>query len=479
MPPSLPRKTLIPMIIACALFMENLDSTVIATALPVIAKSLGENPLRLSLAITSYLLSLAVFIPLSGWMADRFGARTVFRTAIIVFTLGSIACGLVQSLPELVLARIAQGLGGAMMTPVGRLVILRTVPKAELVSAMAYLTVPALLGPVFGPPVGGFIVKYWSWRWIFFINVPIGVLGVVLASRFIENTRESEIWKLDITGFLMTGCGLAGLVFGFEALGRGVLPDWAVGVLLVGGATSLGLYVLHTRITPQPIVDLTLLRIPTYRAAIIGGSIFRMSIGALPFLLPLMLQLGFGLDTLQSGLITFASAAGAMTMKFTAGPIIRAFGYRRVLIGNTLISGVFLMSYALFRPETPQFVIFLALLVGGFFRSLQFTSVNTLSYANVPSTQMSRATSFSSMAQQLAVSLGVGMGALMLHTTLSLRGSEVLNATDFAPAFFGVGVIALIPLVFFAPLSANAGAELSGRLRPPTDTPATPPQKEK
>ena len=461
-----PRRALIPMIIACALFMENLDSTVIATALPSIAQSLGENPLRLNLAITSYLLSLAVFIPLSGWMADHFGARTVFRAAILVFTVGSVSCALVDTLPELVLARVLQGLGGAMMTPVGRLVILRTVPKAELVSAMAYLTIPALIGPVFGPPLGGFIVTYWSWRWIFLINVPIGLLGMVLATLFIPNTRETEVWKLDIAGFLMTGIGLAGLVFGFTSLGRGVLPEWTVATLLIAGIGFLGFYVLHAKRTPQPIIDLSLFRIPTFRAAIIGGSLFRMSIGALPFLLPLMLQLGFGLSALNSGLLTFASAAGAMTMKVTAGPIIRTFGYRPVLLANTVISAAFLMSYALFRPETSHVVIFLGLLAGGFFRSLQFTCTNTLSYANVASPQMSRATTISSMAQQLAVSFGVGAGALMLHATLALRGGESLSAGDFAPAFLGVGLFALLPLLFFVPLAAQAGAELSGRQQP-------------
>ncbi|HUN50830.1 MAG TPA: DHA2 family efflux MFS transporter permease subunit [Candidatus Sulfotelmatobacter sp.] len=458
-----PRHALIPMIIACALFMENLDSTVIATALPVIAKSLGENPLRLNLAITSYLLSLAVFIPLSGWMADRFGARTVFRSAILVFTIGSVCCALVHTLPELVLARVLQGLGGAMMTPVGRLVILRTIPKADLVNAMAYLTVPALIGPVFGPPLGGFIVTYWSWRWIFLINVPIGVLGMVLATVFIENTREQDLWKFDLAGFLMTGIGLAGLVFGFEAVGRGVLPSWIVATLLGGGIGCLVIYALHARMTPQPIVDLTLFRIPTFRAAILGGSLFRMSIGALPFLLPLMLQLGFGLSAFHSGLLTFASAAGAMTMKFTAGPIIRLFGYRRVLLANTVISAGFLMSYSLFQPTTPHMVIFLGLLAGGFFRSLQFTCTNTLSYANVGAPQMSRATTISSMAQQLSVSFGVGAGALMLHVTLALHGGESLTAGDFAPAFLGVGLFALLPLTFFVPLGAQAGAELSGR----------------
>jgi EmrB/QacA subfamily drug resistance transporter len=448
--------------------MENLDSTVIATAVPAIARSLGEDPLRLNLAITSYLLSLAVFIPLSGWMADRYGARSVFRAAIVIFTMGSVCCGIAQTLPELVAARILQGMGGAMMVPVGRLVMLRTVPKSQLVQAMSYLTVPALIGPVLGPPLGGLIVTYGSWRWIFFINVPIGALGILLATLFIENVRETETWPLDRLGFLLTGIGLAGLVFGFETAGRGVLPDYAVAMLLTLGAICITLYVLHARVRPYPIIDLRLLRIPTFAAAIIGGSLFRIGVGAMPFLLPLMLQLGFGLTPLASGLLTFASAAGAMTMKLTAAPIIRALGFRPVLIGNAVISSLFLSACALFHPMTPHGLIFAVLLAGGFFRSLQFTSVNTLAFADVPAGLMSRATSFQSMAQQLSMSIGVGTGALILHLTLVAHDRTALGADDFAPAFVAVGLVAVASLIFFLRLAPQAGAEVSGHRYPAT-----------
>ncbi len=462
MPPLALRHVLVPLIVACALFMENLDSTVIATALPAIARSLGEDPLRLNLAITSYLLSLAVFIPLSGWVADRYGARPVFRAAIVTFTLGSACCGLAQSLPQLVAARILQGLGGAMMVPVGRLVMLRTVPKSELVRAMSYLTVPALIGPVLGPPLGGFIVTYSSWRWIFYINLPIGLLGIVLATLFIENVKEAADWPLDLRGFLLAGTGLAGLMFGFETAGRGVLALPVVAALLVGGAICTALYVLHSRVHAYPIIDLGLLRIPTFRSAVVGGSLFRIGIGALPFLLPLMLQLGFGLTPFASGLLTFASAAGAMTMKMTAAPIIRALGFRRVLLGNAVISGCFVASYALFSPATPHWLILLALLAGGFFRSLQFTSTNTLIFADVPPPLMSRATSFQSMAQQLSVSIGVGIGALLLHVTLLAAGRTTLGAGDFAGAFVAVALISLSSIAFYLPLAGEAGAEVSG-----------------
>src|SRR5271168_427346 len=244
---------LAPIIVGCALFMEMLDATVISTALPAMAKSLGEDPIKLNLAITSYLLSLAVFIPISGWMADRFGARTVFRTAIIIFTTGSVFCGFSNSLPELIASRILQGFGGAMMVPVGRLIVLKTIAKSELVTAMSYLTVPAVLGPVVGPPVGGFIVTYYSWRWIFFINVPIGIIGIMLVSIFIEDLREADVPRLDFLGFLLSGLGLAGLVFGFESIGRDIIPPAFVATLLLGGAFCIFLYWVHAQRHPNPI----------------------------------------------------------------------------------------------------------------------------------------------------------------------------------------------------------------------------------
>jgi EmrB/QacA subfamily drug resistance transporter len=459
---SLPRQALIPMIVACGLFMENLDSTVIATALPAIAQSLAEDPLQLNLAITSYLLSLAVFLPLSGWLADRFGARTVFCSAVVVFTLGSIGCGLSQSLAELVAARILQGLGGAMMVPVGRLVILRTVPKSELVSAMAYLSIPALIGPVFGPPLGGFIVTYGHWRWIFFINVPIGLLGLILAARFIENTRETPR-RLDALGFIYVGVGLAGLMFGFESLGRGLLPTEAVVTLLALGAVSIALYVIHARRTPHRILDLTLFHLRVFRVAITGGLLFRVGVGALPFLLPLMLQLGFGLSAFASGLLTFASAAGALTMKITAGPIIRRFGFRRVLIANAVISSLFIFFIAFFTPSTPHVLILAVLLIGGFFRSLEFTSLQTVVYADVSPAQMSQATTLSSMVQQLATTLGVGIGALFLHLTVVSSGGGELTAGHFAPAFVGVAALSMLSAFIFRLLPERAGDEISGR----------------
>jgi len=460
------RQLVISLIVACAMFMQNLDSTIIATALPAIGRSIGESPLRLNVAITCYLLSLAVFIPISGWTADRFGARRVFSAAIVVFTLGSIGCGLSQSLWMLVAARIVQGMGGAMMVPVGRLVLLKTVPRSELVRAMSYVSVPALVGPVIGPPLGGFIVTYGSWPWIFFINIPIGLIGIILVRLFIEDIRERTIRQFDLPGFLLTGIGLASLAFGFEMSGRGELPLPLVGGLIAAGAVCMALYMRHAKTVEHPIIDLSLLAIPTYRVTTIGGFIFRMGLGALPFLMPLMLQVGFGLDPLSSGLITFASAAGAMSNKLLVSAIIRTLGFRSVLVANTVVSAGFLFCYSFFRPSTPHAVIFLALLAGGFFRSLQMTSINTLNYADVPSSMLSRATSLTSMAQQLSQSVGVGTGALVLYVMLAVHGSAVSSAADFSVALMIVGMISLMAVPFFLKMAPDAGAAVSGRALP-------------
>jgi EmrB/QacA subfamily drug resistance transporter len=458
-----PGAMLIPLIVACALFMENLDSTAIATALPTIAAAFRESPVRLSLAITAYLFSLAVFIPISGWVADRFGARRVFRIAIGVFMLGSVLCGFATSVWELVLARTLQGLGGAMMVPVGRLVLLRATAKADLVRAMAWLTVPALIGPVLGPPLGGFITTYVSWRWIFWINVPIGLLGIALVSWFIPDLREERPPPLDLRGFVLSAIGLLGLVAGFETIGRDLVPPGVTLLLLIVGALGVGLYVMHARRTLHPVIDLALLKVPTFRASVIGGFLFRIGIGALPFLLPLLLQAGFGLSAFDSGLLTFAAAAGAMAMKATAVPILRRFGFRRVLIANALISSAFIAANGLFQPTTPHLLILAVLLTGGFFRSLQFTSINTLGYADIERERLSRATSFASMMQQLSLTVGVGTGALLLHLSLAARGGAQLAAGDFTLAFFAVAVLATLSTLAYLPLAADAGAEVSGQ----------------
>ena len=333
---------IVPLIVAVALFMENMNSTVIATSLPAIAADIGTDPLALKLAVTSYLLSLAIFIPASGWTADRFGARTVFRAAIAVFVLGSIGCALSDSLTGFVIARIIQGMGGAMMTPVGRLVLVRSIDKRDLVNAMAWVTMPALIGPLIGPPLGGFITTFASWHWIFLINVPIGLIGIVLATRYIEDVRAEPHERFDAVGMVLAGLGIAGLAFGLSVLGLNFLPWTVVVALIVGGACFIAAYLVHARHTAIPALDLTLFRLPTFRASVLGGFMFRLGIGALPFLLPLMLQVGFGMSPFQSGLITFASAVGAMGMKMAAATVLKRYGFRTILVINALVSAVFL-----------------------------------------------------------------------------------------------------------------------------------------
>jgi len=460
------RSRVLPLIIGSALFMQTLDATIIANALPSMAASLKESPLTLNLAITAYLLTSAVFLPISGWAADRFGARTVFRASIVLFAVSSLLCGLSQTLWELVAARMAQGVAGAMMVPVGRLVLLRTVPKSELVRALSYLTMPALLGPVLGPPIGGFIVTFGSWRWIFYLNVPLGVLGVVLSSLYVPNIKEAVTQRLDLRGFVLTGVGLAALVYGFENIGHDALSGATVTGLFLVGALCLTAFVLHARRTPDAILDLSVLRLHTFRASTVGGIFSRLSIGASPFLTALLLQVGFGLNAFQAGLISFSGAAGALAMKTTARPILARFGFRRVLVINAVISAVFLAASALFRPSTPYFVMMLVLLAGGFARSLQFTALNGLAYADVPQAAMSRASSLASMLQQLSQSIGVGLAAILLHATLSLHHTDLLTAEVIAPAFAVVAGLSLLSVLFFVRLPANAGAEVSGRTEP-------------
>lgn len=461
--PRLPKDAIIALIVGFALLMELTNATVISTALPKIAESLGEDPVHLSLAITAYLISLGVFIPLSGWMADRYGARRVFCLALIVFTLGAIACSLVNSLGELVAARILQGAGGAMMVPVGRLVLLRTARKDRIVEAMSYLTIPALLGPMLGPPIGGYIATYYSWRWIFLINVPICAVGLALVLAFIPEITAEARTRLDRIGFVLIGAGLALSMFGFELLGRGIVPLPASVALLVTGLTLLLLYVLHMRRVAHPIVNLRLLAVPTFRASTVGGFAFRMGIGAIPFLVPLMLQLGFGYTPFESGLITFSGALGALLMKFSVAPTIRAFGFRRVLVVNAVLSALFMAAYGVFRPETAIWIIVVTLFVGGIFRSIQFTALNSLAYADIPQAQMSQATTFASVAQQLSLSLGVGVGAMMLHFTLLLSPGGELTGSSFAYAFFGVAAIMATSAFAFLSLGPTAGEEITGR----------------
>ncbi len=450
------------LIVASALFMEQLDGTVLATALPTMARSFDVDPLHMNVALTSYLLSLAVFIPASGKAADRFGSRTVFRAAIVLFTLGSVLCAQAPSLLFLVGARMLQGVGGAMMVPVGRLVLLRSVSKAELVGAMAWLMIPATIGPILGPPVGGMIVTYLNWRWIFYINVPIGVLGMVLVSMFIAEIREPGPVSFDLGGLVLSGIALPCLTFGFELAGRGVGSPVEAAALLAVGAVAAMLYWRHAQRHHQPVLDLRLMRIPTFRLSVLAGTLSRIGVGAVPFLLPMMLQLGFGVSAAQSELVTFASGAGALLMRVSAPVFIRRLGFRNVLIWVGLIAVLCLMTAAAYRPSWPMAAIYAVLLTGGFFQSLQFMAYNTIAYADVPRQQMSAATSFYATFQQLTLSLGIATSAAALAASMRIAGHAAPALSDFSAAFLVVGGISMMAPLLSVKLDPSAGSELSG-----------------
>ena len=455
------------LIVACALFMQNLDSTVISTALPSMAQAFGADPVRMNVALTSYLISLAVFIPASGWVADRFGARSVFRAAIVVFTAASVLCGQAGSLQFLVVARIIQGAGGAMMVPVGRLLLLRSAAKSEWVAAMAWLSMPALVGPVVGPPLGGFLVTYFSWHWIFDINVPIGVLGVVLVTLYVKDVREPVHTRLDTLGLLLSATALSSAMFGIETAGRGVISLGMTAVVLAVSVAAGLSYGWHARRTPTPFLDLSLLRIPTFMVSVAAGTLFRVGVGAVPFLLPLMLQLGFGLSAAQSGLITFASSAGAVLMKPASVFALRRFGFRDTLAVNAVVSAALLGTCAAFRPSWPVFVIYATLLIGGFFRSLQFTAYNTLAFADIPRPRMSAATSLYSTIQQVSLTLGVTIGATCLEVAMHATPRTSQHAPtlgDFSVAFVAVALVSLAASPVALLMPRGAGAELTGQV---------------
>jgi EmrB/QacA subfamily drug resistance transporter len=456
------RQRLVAVIVACALFMQNLDGTVIATALPSMARAFHADPVHMNVALTAYLFAVAVFVPASGWMADRFGTRRVFRAAIAVFTLGSVLCGRSASLWFLVASRVVQGAGGAMMLPVGRLVLLRAVPKDRLIGAMAWVTIPALIGPVIGPPVGGFIVTYFSWNWIFDINVPIGLLGFTMVSLFLADFRQPHPGPFDFPGLLLSGLALAGFMAVLELAGRNLVPAWAVVALgamcLLAGAC----YWLRARRQARRLLDFSLLRLPTFAVSVLAGSLFRVGIGAVPFLLPMMIQIGFGRSPVQSGMITFASAIGAIGMKPATTWMLRRFGFRTTLAANGLASAGALALCAAFRPAWPVAAIYAVLGVGGMMRSLQFTAYNPVAYAEVSPSRMSAATTLYSAMQQASLTVGIPISALVLQMARAANGHAVPTNDDFALAFLVVAGISALAGPASLLLPRDAGREMTG-----------------
>ncbi len=463
-------KLLIPLVVAFGFLMEQLDSTIITTAIPQMAHSLHETPVRLSLAITSYVLSLAVFIPISGWITDRYGARNVICLAFAVFTISSAICGLATTLPMLVAMRVLQGVGGAMMTPVGRLILLRSFPKDQLVTAMSYVSVPSLVGPTLGPLLGGFLTTYASWRWIFYVNIPFGIAAILVSWYAVANLRgEAERTRFDTTGFVICGLGLALLQLFLETVGRGEISSVEEALLFGIAVLILIAYGWHARRLLHPVLDLTLFRIRTFRIGSIAGGLSRTGVNAPPFLLPLLFQVGFGMSAIQSGSLTFATALGAIAIRMVSAKVLRRFGFARVLIANSMICSVWIASFALLTPSTPRWLILLTIAGFGVARGTQFNACQMLSYAEMPPKMLSRSTSLGSVVQQLSMGFGVSFSAAMLGVLVPPGMTP--SITDFRHVFLLIALLPLLAMPGFFGLSPGDGAEVSGhrpRLSPRT-----------
>lgn len=452
------------LLVAGAFFMEFLDGTVIATALPDMARDFGVTAVELNIGISAYLITLAVLIPASGWIADRFGARAIFTLALAIFTLASVFCGLSTEVHIFVAMRILQGVGGALMVPVGRLAVLRTTPKHQLIKAIATLTWPALVAPIIGPPLGGFITRYASWHWIFFINVPLGLAAIILSLRIIPDIRETERRSFDLSGFFTTSVAMVSLVTAMERLGDRQPQIWPTLALAALGFGCLLYSIRHFRRAAAPMVRLDALQVPTFRVTMYGGSLFRASISAVPFLLPLLFQVGFGMDPFHSGLLVLAVFVGNLTIKPATTPLIRWLGFRRLLLINGALNVCSLLACALLTPQTPVWAIMLILYLGGVFRSIQFTAVSTLAFADVPAAQMSDANTLFSTASQLAVGLGITLGAIGIR--LGEQVGDWLHLTElpgisFRLSFVFIALICLVGMIDSLHLAKTAGSSVS------------------
>jgi EmrB/QacA subfamily drug resistance transporter len=453
---------LVPLILAVALFMENMDSTVIATSLAAIAHDIGSEPIALKLALTAYLVALAIFIPISAWMADRWGARNVFRVAIVIFVLGSVCCAISNSLLTFVGSRFLQGFGGALMTPVARLVLVRVTPRNHLVDAMAWLSIPGLIGPIVGPPIGGFITTYASWHWIFLINVPIGILGIALVSWLLPDWKRNEPRRMDFLGFFLCGTAFAGWVFGISVMTLPALPiGFGIAALIVGTIAWV-LYLPHARRTEYPLLDLKLFRFPLFRMSVVAGTFFRLGTGAMPFLFPLMLQLAFGLTPFQTGAITFASAVGAFGAKFVAESILQRLGFRLTLVIATFVTVLGVVAMGFYTPQTPLPLMMSLLVITGFFQSMFWTSTNAFTFADIDDKNAGQATAISQVAIQLSLAFGVALGGGVLEGVRLLHGGGEPLLGDFHIAFYVIAAVALISTALFMRLPHTAGRHLTG-----------------
>jgi EmrB/QacA subfamily drug resistance transporter len=461
--PTDPVKRLLPWLVAVAFFMESLDTTILNTAVPAVAAALHVAPLSMKSVLTSYTLSLAVFIPVSGWVADRFGTRRVFASAIGLFTLGSLLCGLSGSIHVLVACRIVQGVGGAMMVPVGRLTLVRTFAKSELVRAMSFVAIPALVGPMLGPIVGGFIVSLLHWRVIFFVNLPMGLFGLYMVYRHLPDYRASHSEPLDVIGMVLFGAGVALLSWVLEVFGEHTLSGGAVLGFLAVAMILLAAYGRHAVAAAHPLLRLGLFRIRTFRAAVGGSFLTRLGVGGMPFLLPLLYQVGLGYTPIQSGLLIMPQPIAAMSLKLLMPVILTRLGYRRVLLSNTVIIGLLIALFATIGPRTPIWIIVVQAFAFGFFQSLQYTSMNTLVYADVTEGMTSMASTIASTAQQMSLSFGVATASLVTALFIPDRfhsdASQMIHGIHLA--FLVLGGLTLLSAGVFVELKKDDGDSIS------------------
>ena len=462
LPPST-AKSLVPWLVAVAFFMESMDTTILNTAIPAIAEALHVTVLNMKAVMASYTLSLAVFIPVSGWMADRFGTRRVFASAIAVFTLGSLLCGISTSIQVLVLCRVFQGLGGSMMVPVGRLTLVRAFEKSELVRTMSFVTIPALIGPMLGPMMGGLIVRYLHWRYIFFLNLPIGVLGLVMVYLHLPDYKEKRTHPLDTVGLVLFGSGIALLSYVLEVFGEHLLGPWEVTSLLTLSFVLIGAYARHGTQTQYPVLNLQLFRVRTFRVAVSGSFFTRLGIGGVPFLLPLLYQVGLGFNPVQSGLLIMPQAIASMGMKVLLQKLLTRLGYRGVLVSNTVLIGLLLASFATIGIHTPVWQIVLLAFLYGACTSLQYTSMNTLVYADTTDQEASNASSIASTVQQMSVSFGVAIAGLA--TAFFLSASASSNRLSFIhglhTALIALGAMTIATTAIFGRLHKDDGNVVS------------------
>lgn len=460
--PVMSHRTVLSLLVASTFFMENLDATVITPAIPVMANSFGIQPIDLNIGVSAYMLTLGIFIPISGWVATRFGSKQVFTFAIALFTIASLLCGLATSLSEFVFMRILQGVAGALMVPVGRLVVLNETPKHELVQTIALLTWPALVAPVLGPPLGGLIAEYGDWRWIFWLNIPLGIIALIFAWRIVPELPKDQTKKLDYLGFLLTGSGLFCLIAGTEILSQ---PDaaWRNAIMmLVIGVIFIVLSIFHIKHTKSPIFNLNALKLPTFAVTIWGGTLFRMSVSAVPFLIPIMFQISFGFDAFSAGMMLMAVFAGNLIMKPMTTTVMHTFGFRKVLIWNGLLNAVFIGFCAFFTHQTPLWLISIVLFLGGMTRSMQFTAFNSLAFSDVPEAQMSDANTLFSTVFQLAIGLGITLGALAWR----IGESFIPNANSalvFRIAFLIIAFTSLLAVIDSIKLKLGVGEHILRR----------------